>query len=135
MTPPTQFVTVTPPGVGVIQRVNHIDGYAFTLDGRARHFGAPEASTICLGRSHCQTTGQVGTNWAHCTGTSPAGMERICAGVSARAGAPFAMADQAIVEGLHEIGAETITIAAGYFRPDWSAGINAYLEAAGTGAC
>lgn len=41
------------------------------------------------------------------------------------------MAGQAIVEGLREIGAETVTIVNGYFHPDWSAGINGYLEAAG----
>lgn len=128
---PSQFVKVAPPGTGVIQRVNHIDGYSFTLDERARNFGVLEESAVCLGRSHCQVVGQVGTNWVHCTGTSPGDIERVCADISARAGAPFVMAGQAIVEGLREIGAETVTVANGYFRPDWSAGINAYLEAAG----
>ena len=128
---PTQFVNVSPPGVGIIQRVNHIDEYRYTLDERARNFSVLEESAVCLGRSHCQVIGQVGTNWVHCTGTSPGDIERICADISAEAGAPFVMAGQAIVEGLREIGAETITIANGYFRPDWSAGINAYLEAAG----
>lgn len=128
---PTQFVKVAPPGTGIIQRVNHIDSYEFTLGERARNFGMLEESAVCLGRAHCQVIGQVGTNWVHCTGTSPGDIERICAGISARAGAPFVMAGQAIVEGLRHIGAETVTIANGYFRPDWSAGINAYLEAAG----
>ncbi|MYJ41626.1 MAG: hypothetical protein F4076_04140 [Acidimicrobiaceae bacterium] len=128
---PTQFVNVSPPGVGIIQRVNHIDEYRYTLDERARNFSVLEESAVCLGRSHCQVIGQVGTNWVHCTGTSPTDIERICADISAKAGAPFVMAGQAIVDGLREIGAETITIANGYFRPDWSAGINAYLEAAG----
>ena len=127
----TQFLKVAPPGTGVIQRVNHIDDYEFTLDERARNFGVLEESAVCLGRSHCQVIGQVGTNWVHCTGTSPDDIERICAGISAAAGAPFVMAGQAIVEGLREIGAETVTVANGYFRPDWAAGINGYLEAAG----
>ena len=127
----TQFLKVAPPGTGVIQRVNHIDGYEFTLDERARNFGVLEESAVCLGRSHCQVIGQVGTNWVHCTGTNPDDIERICAGISAAAGAPFVMAGQAIVEGLREIGAETVTVANGYFRPDWAAGINGYLEAAG----
>ena len=128
---PTQFTNVAPPGVGIIQRVNHIDEYRYTLDDRARNFGVLEESAVCLGRSYCQVIGQVGTNWVHCTGTSPTDIERICADISAKAGAPFVMAGQAIVDGLREIGAETITIANGYFRPDWSAGINGYLEAAG----
>ena len=41
------------------------------------------------------------------------------------------MAGQCLVEALRAIGATTITVANGYFRPDWSAGINRYLEAAG----
>ena len=128
---PQQFLQVAPAGTGVIQRVNHIDEYRYTLDDRARNFGVLEESAICLGRSHCGVIGQVGTNWVHCTGTTPSDIERICADISAKAGAEFVMAGQAIVEGLREIGAETITIANGYFRPDWSAGINGYLEAAG----
>ena len=41
------------------------------------------------------------------------------------------MAGHCLVEGLRAIGARTITIANGYYRPDWSAGINGYLESAG----
>lgn len=36
-----------------------------------------------------------------------------------------------LVEALRAIGAETITVVNGYYRPDWSAGINGYLQAAG----
>lgn len=126
-----QFLQVAPSGTGVIQRVNHIDGYRYELHERAQHFDLLEESAICLGRSHCQAIGQVGTNWVHCTGTSPQDIERICATISDKAGAGFFMAGQCIVDGLKEIGAHTVTIANGYFRPDWSAGINSYLEAAG----
>ena len=128
---PQQFLQVAPSGTGVIQRVNHIDGYQYELRDRAQNFGVLEESAVCLGRSHCQVIGQVGTNWVHCTGTSPTDIERICADISAKAGALFLMAGQTIVEGLREIGAETITVANGYFRPDWAAGINGYLEEAG----
>ena len=128
---PQQFLQVAPAGTGVIQRVNHIDDYRYTLDDRAQNFAVLEESAVCLGRSHCQVVGQVGTNWVHCTGTSPGDIERICADISAKAGAEFVMAGQAIVEGLRHIGAETITVANGYFRSDWAAGINAWLEAAG----
>ncbi len=128
---PQQFLQVAPPGTGVIQRVNHIPDYMYELTDRARNFGVLEESAVCLGRSHCQVIGQVGTNWVHCTGTSPGDIERICDDISQKAGARFLMAGQCIVEGLRAIGAETITIANGYFRPDWAAGTNAYLEAAG----
>ena len=59
---PTQFLKVAPPGTGVIQRVNHIDDYEFTLSERARNFGVLEEAAICLGRSHCQVIGQVGAH-------------------------------------------------------------------------
>lgn len=128
---PQQFLQVAPTGTGILQRVNHIPDYEYELAERAKNFDLLEESAICLGRSFCQVIGQVGSNWVHCDGTSPTEIERICADISERAGAPFFMAGHCLVEGLRELGARTITIANGYYRPDWSAGINGYLEAAG----
>ena len=126
-----QFLQVAPRGTGAVQRVNHIDGYRYELAERSQNFDLLEESAICLGRAHCQVIGQVGTNWVHCTGTSPQEIVRICEDISSKAGARFLMAGQCIVDGLNEIGASTVTVANGYFRPDWSDGINSYLEAAG----
>ena len=128
---PQQFLQVAPRGTGVLQRVNHIPGYAYELGQRAKNFDLLEESAICLGRSFCQAIGQVGTNWVHCNGTSPDDIVRICDELSEKAGASFFMAGQCIVEGLRELGATKITVANGYFRDDWSSGINRYLEAAG----
>ena len=41
------------------------------------------------------------------------------------------MAGHCLVEGLRALGAQKIAVANGYYRPDWSAGVNGYLEAAG----
>jgi maleate cis-trans isomerase len=128
---PQQFLQVAPKGTGILQRVNHIPDYAYELGQRAKNFDLLEESAICLGRSFCQAIGQVGTNWVHCNGTSPDDIVRICDEISERAGARFFMAGQCIVDGLLEIGAKRITVANGYFREDWSRGINTYLEAAG----
>lgn len=128
---PQQFLQVAPKGTGILQRVNHIPDYAYELDQRASNFDLLEESAICLGRSHCQVIGQVGTNWVHCSGTSPNDIVRICDEISDKAGARFFMAGHCLVEGLRAIGAKTITVANGYFRDDWSRGINAYLAAAG----
>lgn len=128
---PQQFLDVAPRGTGVLQRVNHVPDYEYELEQRASNFGLLEESAICLGRSNCQVIGQVGSNWVHCNGTSPSDIERICDDISNRAGARFFMAGHCLVEGLRAIGARTITVANAYYRPDWSAGINAYLEAAG----
>ncbi len=128
---PQQFLQVAPRGTGILQRVNHIPGYAYELDQRARNFDLLEESAVCLGRSYCQVIGQVGTNWVHCNGTSPDDIVRLCDDISEKAGARFFMAGQCLVEGLRALGAERITVANGYFRDDWSRGINGYLEAAG----
>ena len=128
---PQQFLEVAPKGTGILQRVNHIPGYAYELAQRADNFDLLAESAVCLGRSHCQVIGQVGTNWVHCSGTSPEEIVAICDEISEQAGARFFMAGQCLVDGLREIGAKTVTVANGYFRDDWSRGINGYLEAAG----
>ncbi len=128
---PQQFLEVAPKGTGAIQRVNHIPDYAYELEQRASNFDLLEESAVCLGLSKCQVIGQVGSNWVHCTGTTPDDIVRICDGISEKAGAPFLMAGQCLVEGLRELGARRITVANGYYRDDWSRGINRYLEQAG----
>lgn len=128
---PQQFLQVAPKGTGILQRVNHIPDYAYELEQRSRNFDLLEESAICLGRSFCQVIGQVGSNWVHCNGTTPDDIVRICDGISEKAGARFFMAGQCLVDGLREIGAKRITVANGYYRDDWSRGINGYLEAAG----
>ena len=128
---PQQFLQVAPSGTGVLQRVNHIPDYDWELEERATNFGLLEESAVCLGQSHCEVIGQVGTNWVHCNETSPAEIVEICDRISAASGAAFFMAGQSIVDGLRALRARTITVVNGYYRPDWSAGINAYLEASG----
>lgn len=128
---PQQFLQVAPKGTGILQRVNHIPGYAYELEQRSSNFDLLEESAICLGRSHCQVIGQVGSNWVHCNGTTPEDIVRLCDAISEKAGARFFMAGHCLVEGLRAIGAQRITVVNGYYRPDWSAGINGYLEAAG----
>ncbi len=128
---PQQFLDVAPQGTGIVQRVNHLADYEYELGQRARNFDLLEESAICLGQSFCDVIGQVGSNWVHVTGTTPTEIEAICDRISEAAGARFFMAGHTLVEGLRAIGAETITIANGYYRPDWSTGINGYLEQAG----
>ncbi|MXW60739.1 MAG: hypothetical protein F4003_03000 [Acidimicrobiaceae bacterium] len=129
---PQQFLDVAPSGTGILQRVLHVPDYQYKLDDRADNFELLEEAAVCLAQSHCQVIDQVGSNWVHCRGdTGPDEIVEFCDRLSEEIGARFLMAGQCIVEGLRAVGAETITIANGYFRPDWSAGINGYLEAAG----
>lgn len=122
---------MAPSGTGTLQRFNHINNYEFELGQRADNFDLLAESAVCLGRSFCDVIGQVGSNWVHCNGTSPDQIVEICVEISAAVGARFFMAGQCLVDGLRAIDAERITVANGYCRPDWSAGVNGYLEAAG----
>ncbi len=129
---PQQFLDVAPRGTGILQRVLHVPDYGWQLDQRARNFGLLSEAAGCLAESHCDVIGQVGSNWVHCSGTTgPAEIEAFCAQTKEETGVTFLMAGHCLVEGLRAIGAESITIANGYYRQDWSDGINGYLEAAG----
>jgi len=126
-----QFLDIAPKGIGVMQRVLHIPDYTYELGQRAKNFDLLEESAEALAKSHVTVVGQTGTNWVHCNGTTPDEIEKICADISNRIDATFLMAGHCIVKALRAIGAKRITVANGYYRPDWKAGINGYLEAAG----
>jgi len=129
---PQQFLQVAPQGTGILQRVLHVPDYQWGLDERARNFDLLEEAAQCLAESHCDVIGQVGSNWVHCQGTTgPDEVVAFCDELTAETGVRFLMAGQCLVEGLRALGAERITVANGYYRPDWSEGINRYLEAAG----
>lgn len=129
---PQQFLEVAPSGTGVLQRVLHVPDYRYELNQRANNFELLEEAAECLAQAHCQVIGQVGSNWVHCLGTTgPNEIVAFCEQLSEAIGARFLMAGQCIVEALRAINAKTVTIANGYFRDDWSAGINTYLATAG----
>ncbi len=129
---PQQFLQVAPQGTGIVQRVLHVPGYAYNLDQRSANFHLLAEAAECLATSHCDVIGQVGSNWVHCQGTTgPDEITAFCDELRESTGVTFLMAGHCLVEALRSLGASTITIANGYYRPDWSAGINGYLEQAG----
>ena len=109
----------------------HIPNYEYELGQRARNFDLLDEAAICLGLSHAEVVGQVGTNWVHCNGTTPDDIRRLCDKISRKAGTRFLMAGMCIVEGLQAIGAKRIAVANSYYRRDWMDGINRFLEQAG----
>ncbi len=126
-----EFIKVAPKGVGAIQRVLSLDGYSWELTERVEGMGEMEHSARALAESHCDVVIQVGTNWVHAAGTTPAEIEHKIAAVSGDIGVPFLMAGQCIVDGLRHVGAERIAVANSYYRDDWRDGINRYLVEAG----
>lgn len=128
---PMEFLKVAPERAGILQRVLHLPGYTYDLKQRAEAMDELEASALALAESHCDVVVQVGTNWVHAAGTDPDEIETFIDRVSDTIGVPFVMAGMAIVRALRAIGAETITVANSYYRPDWMAGINRFFEQAG----
>ena len=126
-----QFTAVAPEGVGAMQRALHIPGYEYHLNDRTRNFDILAEAATCLAESHCQVIGQAGSNWVHCTGTTPDQITRYCDDLSERIGARFLMAGHCIVEALRHLGARRIAVSNAYYRDDWRDGINRYLEQAG----
>ncbi len=126
-----QFLSVVPQGVGAMQRVLHIPAYEYELAQRSKNFHLQEEAAQALADSKCDVVGQIGTNWVHAGGTSPDDIRRMTTGISERIGVPFLMAGLCIVNALNSIGAKRITVANGYYREDWKAGINRFLEQAG----
>ena len=126
-----QFTAVAPEGVGAMQRALHVPGYEYRLDDRTRNFDLLDEAATCLAESHCQVIGQAGSNWVHCTGTTPDQITRYCDDLSERIGARFLMAGHCIVEALRHLGARRIAVSNAYYRDDWRDGINRYLEQAG----
>lgn len=126
-----EFLKVAPDGTGVIQRVMSLDGYSWELMERAAGMEEMERSARALAESKCEVVAQVGTNWVHAAGTTPADIERLIEKTSAHIGARFLMAGQCIVDGLRRLGARTIAVANSYYRDDWRDGINRYLGQAG----
>ncbi len=129
---PQQFLQVAPQRTGIVQRVLSVPDYTYGLDQRSKNFHLLEEAHNALADSFCDVVGQVGSNWVHCQGTTgPAEIDAFCNRLHDETGVRFLMAGHCLVEALHAIGARTVTVVNGYYRPDWSAGINGYLEAAG----
>ena len=126
-----EFLKVAPKGVGCIQRVISLDGYTWELGQRSAGFGEMEHSALALAESNCDVVMQVGTNWVHCGGTTPAQIQATIARISRDIEAHFVMAGQAIVDALNHMGATRISVANAYYRDDWRDGINRYLTDAG----
>lgn len=126
-----EFLRVAPEGIGAIQRVMALDGYSFELSDRADGMWEMERSALALAESNCEVVAQVGTNWVHAAGTTPAAIESSIARISDSIGARFLMAGTCIIDGLVELGARRIAVANSYYRDDWRDGINGFLEEAG----
>ncbi len=128
---PTDFLKIAPEGVGVHGRMLHVPTYAHELKQRTDNFNLLEEFVHCMANNGADVTGQVGTNWVHCNGTTPEEIADFCARLSDTYETPFHMAGYCLVEALHELGAEKIALNSVYYWPDWRDGIARFLKQAG----
>ena len=128
---PTDFLRICPETVGVHGRMLHSPGYAHRLDQRVADFHLLEEVVACMANNGADVVGQVGSNWVHAGGKSPADIESFCRRLSDAYQTPFHMAGWCVVEALRELGAEKVALNAVYYWPDWRDGIARFLGDAG----
>ena len=128
---PSDFLRISPTTVGVHGRMLHVPNYGHELTQRAKNFHLLEEFVECMANNGANVTGQVGSNWVHCNGTTPDDIYQFCQRVSDTYETPFHMAGYCLVEGLREIGAEKIALNSVYYWPDWRDGLARFLKQAG----
>lgn len=128
---PTDLLRIAPDGVGVHGRLLHLPAYDHQLAQRADNFHLLEEVVQCFANAGADAVGQVGTNWVHCTGTTPDDIRQFCDRLGDTYRTPFHMAGYCLVEALRDLGAETIALNAVYYWPDWRDGIARFLRQAG----
>jgi maleate cis-trans isomerase len=128
---PSDFLRIAPETVGVHGRMLHVPGYEHQLVQRTKNFHLLEEFVECMSNNGADVTGQVGTNWVHCNGTTPDEIAAFCDRLSDQYETPFHMAGMCLVEGLRELNAEKIAVNSVYYWPDWRDGIVRFLKEAG----
>jgi maleate cis-trans isomerase len=128
---PTDFLRIAPETVGVHGRMLHVPEYEHELLQRTKNFHLLEEFVECMSNNGADVTGQVGTNWVHCNGTTPDEIAAFCDRLSDQYETPFHMAGMCLVEGLRELNAEKIAVNSVYYWPDWRDGIVRFLKEAG----
>ena len=128
---PTDFLKIAPETVGVHGRMLHLEGYAHELRQRTDNFHLLEEYVECMANNGVDVCGQVGTNWVHAGGKTPEDIRAFCGRMEEKYQTPLHMAGMCLVEGLRELGAETIALNSVYYWPDWRDGITRFLKDAG----
>lgn len=128
---PTDFLRIAPETVGAHGRMLHVPTYAHELEQRRQNFELLEEVVHCMSNNGADVVGQVGTNWVHAGGKTPAEIEAFCARVSETYETPFHMAGYCLVEALRDMNIEKVALNSVYYWPDWRDGIARFLRNAG----
>lgn len=128
---PSDFLRICPDSVGAHGRMLHVPGYAHELSQRVDNFDLLEEFVECMANNGADVCGQVGTNWVHAGGKTPADIRAFCDRVGETCETPLHMAGMCLVEALRHLGVEKIALNSVYYWPDWRDGIARFLREAG----
>ncbi len=128
---PHDFTRIAPEGVGVHGRLIHTPDYAHQLTERVNNFHLLEEVVFCMSNAGADVVGQVGTNWSHAGGKTPADIRAFCDSMADTYQVPLHMAGMSLVEALKSIGAQSVAVNGGYFWPDWREGTTRFLADGG----
>ena len=128
---PSDFLRISPRSVGVHGRMLHLPGYQHELTQRTDNFFLLEEFVECMSNNGADVCGQVGTNWVHAGGKTPAQINEFCDRMADQYQTPLHMAGMCLVEGLRELNVEKIALNSVYYWPDWRDGIARFLKDAG----
>ncbi len=128
---PSDFLRMSPPGVGVHGWMLHVPDYTHGLDQRKQNFGMLEDFVHCMGRNGIDVCGQVGSNWVHASGLGVNGIRDHCTRLSDTFQTRFHMAGYAMIEALRALNVEKVALNAAYHWPSWWQGTVGFLKEAG----
>ncbi len=128
---PTDFLRIVPETVGAHGRMLHAPGYAHELGQRVDNFHLLEEVVECMANNGADVVGQVGSNWVHAGGKTPADIREFCDRMADTYQTPLHMAGMCVVEGLRALDVEKVALNAVYYWPDWRDGIARFLGDAG----
>lgn len=128
---PTDFLKISPEGVGVHGRMLHVPHYSHQLKQRSDNFHLLEEFVECMANNGADVCGQVGTNWAHAGGKTPRDIREFCDRVGDKHSTPLHMAGMCLVEAVAELNVEKVALNSVYYWPDWRDGIARFLRDAG----
>ena len=119
------FVRLSPPTVGIVQRVLHIPNFGYSVEERAKHFHLVEEAVLCLAECGADIIIQTGCNWVHCAGHSLTDIRGYQSQVEHKYAVRLHMEGLCLIDAIRELGAQNIAVNAGYNHRTW---LDGYLR-------
>ena len=121
----TDFVRLSPPTVGAVQRVMHIPNFGYSVEERAKNFHLIEEAVCCLAECGVDVVAHTGCNWVHCAGHNLADIREYQSRLEDTYTVRLFMEGLSLIDAMHELGAQRIAVNAGYNNRAW---LDGYLR-------